>query len=192
MAAPTRAVLRGIIDSILTDSEVTDAEENDAINEAILAVRGDLVVAATASSPVSALQVAVPTGFVYVHRVEIDDEPIPQDAWYIRDGSAPKIAFNKALFGGVAPVGTLTISGYKVQEILAADGDVLSIDPGYIQARALASLHSSRGGTASDLTQWHQSEHTKWANIAEQRYPEARRIYGAPADARIVRGVLGV
>lgn len=191
MAAPTLAVLRGIIDLAVGDSEITDAEINSAINEAILACRADLVVPIATSSPVAATTVAVPSGFAYIAHVELGGERLPKVAWSLRDGTSPLIVFNLAYFGGAAPSGTLVVSGYKMQEILSADGDALLIDPGFIEARALATLHASRGGTNSDLAQWHQNEHTKWANIAEQRYAKAEPRYGPPVTAVKVMGTIG-
>ena len=190
MTAPTRLVLRGIIDSVLADSEVTDAEINDAINEAVLSVRGDMLITSAVSTPAGALTVSVPAGFVYVYSVELGTDPIPSYAWWIReDATTPVIVFSEAYFGG-APSGTLAVTGGTFQEILSADGDFLKIDPGYVTARALASLHASRGGTASDLADWHRSEHSKWAAIAENRAAVGMAVYGPPAGSRLIKGRL--
>ncbi len=189
MAAPTRLVLEGIIDTILADDEVTAAEEQDCINEAILSVRGDMLVTLAATAPTASALVAVPAAFIYIYSVELDDEALPDYAWYIAEGTSPNLIFSPSFFAG-APSGTLTLSGGGFQEILSADGDSMNIDPGYIIARALASLHASRGGTASDLADWHKSEHSKWAAIAEARLPTALELYGPPEGSRVVKGRL--
>ena len=189
MAAPTRLVLQGIIVSILADGEVTNAEVVDSINEAILSVRGDMLVTDGSAQPTIGATVALPAGFVYIYTIQIAEELVPDYAWYISESTTPALIFSPSFFAG-APSGTLTITGGSFQEILSVDGDTLNIDPGYITARALTNLHASRGGTASDLSDWHKSEHSKWAAIAEARLPLGLAIYGPPPDARLVRGRL--
>ena len=189
MAAPTLAILRALIDDIVSDDEITDGEIDSSINEAILSVRGDMLVTLTMSSPAAGASVAVPANFVYVYMVHLGTEDVPLYAWHLADGTAPLLVFHAAYFAG-APSGTLNITGGGVQEVLSADGDSLNIDPGHITARALASLHASRGGTASDLSDWHKSEHSKWAAIAEARLPIGLSLYGPPAGARLIKGKL--
>ncbi len=192
MAVPTRLVLQGIIDTLLNDGEITDAEIQDAINEAILSVRGDMLSVSETAVTVAAAATLLYTGNMdFIYSIEIDGELIPDYAWYIRETPLAVLVFSPGYFAG-APSGTLVISGGAIQEILASDGAPLLIDPGYVTARAIANLHSSRGGTGSALADWHKSEHSKWAAIAETRLPTALALYGPPPHAKIVRARLTV
>lgn len=190
MATPTLLVLRGIIDDILNDDEVTDAEIDSGINEAILSVRGDMLVTQAVDIAVAAQPHAIPAGMVFIYSLTVDHVEIPPFAWAIREHTSPEITWNLPYFGGGAPSGTIHMSGGGFQEVLSVDGDTLNIDPGYITARALANIHASRGGTASDLSDWHKSEHSKWAAIAEARLPLGLLNYGPPPGARVVKGRL--
>lgn len=192
MAAPTLTELQTIMTTLLGDAAITTTDEKNALNAAILEVRGEMLVTATTTTPSAAATVSVPAGFVYVYAIEDDGEPLPDASWRIReDATTPTIVFDINYFN-TAPAGTLTISGGTFQAVLSSSGDSLYIDSGYIMGRALAMCHSLRGGTESGFSTWHKQMADWYQQFCERRYPQAIANFGPPSGARLVRGRLTV
>jgi len=174
-------ILRDMIGE--TAASVADSELASAINAALLAVYGDLVVVC---EPV-AIDVTtgtneydVPDDFLYIQGVwDSSGARIPDYAWEIRAGVAggteePQIIFNPPFFTPVTGQDP-KIAGWQAKTVEPAAGgapstytavvtaagdvaDIIHIDTGWLISAALSALHSGHGGTASDLSDWHKME----------------------------------
>lgn len=178
-----------------TDTAVTDTVLLNAMNGALLAVYGDLVVVCepTAISVTTGTnEYDVPDDFLYIAGVwDSSGRLLPDYAWEIRPGVAggttePQIVFRPPFFTPTTGQNP-TIAGWQAKTVEPAAGgapstytaviagadvaDIIHIEPGWLISAALSALHSGHGGTASDLSDWHKLEaaETRLDQKAERR-----------------------
>lgn len=165
-----------------TSTAVPDTVLLAAMNVALLAVYGDLVVVCepTAISVTTGTkEYDVPDDFLYIAGIwDSSGRLLPDYAWEIRPGVAggttePQIVFRAPFFTpttGQNPV----IAGWQAKTVEPAAGgapstylailsgaavdDIIHIEPGWLINACLSALHAGHGGTASDLSDWHKLE----------------------------------
>lgn len=174
-------ILRDMIGE--TATSVADSELASAVNAALLAVYGDLVVTcepAALTVTTGTNEYDVPDHFLYIQGIwDSSGRLLPLYAWELRAGvlggtTEPQIVFRPPFFTpvtGQKPV----IAGWQAKTVEPAAGgapstytativatgatnDTIHIEPGWIINAALSALHSGHGGTASDLSDWHKIE----------------------------------
>jgi len=164
-------------------ASVAVSELASAINAALLAVYGDLVVVCEPTEitvTTGTNEYPVPDGFLYIQGVwDSSGARIPDYAWEIRAGVAggteePQIIFRPPFFTPVTGQKP-KIAGWQAPTVEPAAGggpvaytativatglvaDLIHIDTGWLINAALSALHAGHGGTASDLSDWHKME----------------------------------
>lgn len=175
------AILRAQVGE--TATALSDADVTAAMNSALLAVYGDLVVVCepTAITMVTGTyEYDVPDDFLYIQGVwDSSGVRIPDYAWELRAGVAggteePQIIFRPPFFTPTTGQNP-KIAGWQAKTVEPAAGgapstytavitaagnvaDILHIDTGWLISACLSALHSGHGGTASDLSDWHKME----------------------------------
>lgn len=189
------AIVRALIRE--STSEFSDADCQHAVNASILSVHGELfrpLAPTDITMTTGTSEYSVPSNFVYIDEVrDASGVRLPDCAWEFGVGTTPKIIFKTAYYTpttGSDP----TVYGMGVQAVVSDGAHEINIDPGYIQYRTLANIHSALGGTASDMAAWHQAESARLAELAEKRLedefvlakyrpkPEARLVPGRSSD----------
>ena len=175
-----KAILRSQIGE--TDTALTDGLLLDAMNAALLAVYGDLVVVcepAAISVTTGTNEYDVPDGFLYIQGIwDSSGALLPLYAWELRAGvmggtTEPQIVFRPPFFTPITGQNPV-IAGWQAKTVEPAGGgapstymatisglvvnDIIHIEPGWLISAALSALHSGHGGTASDLSDWHKIE----------------------------------
>lgn len=163
-----------------TATAVTDATLLNAMNGALLAVYGDLVVVcepATITMVTGTKEYDVPDHFLYIEGIrDSSGARLPDYAWEIWAGVAggttePKLHFRSPFFTPTTGSNP-TVTGWQAKTVEPAAGDVranytaviaiagdsVHIEPGWLISACLSALHSGHGGTASDLSDWHKLE----------------------------------
>lgn len=180
----TWGALKPIIRDLIgeTAASVDDDVLVSAMNAALLAVYGDLVVVCEPTEitvTTGVVEYDVPDDYLYIQGIwDSNGSLLPAYAWEIRAGVSggteePQIIFNPPFFTpttGQNPkiagwqaktvepeVGAGTPSTYTA--VITADtADIIHIDTGWLISACLSALHAAHGGTASDLSDWHKME----------------------------------
>lgn len=208
--------LKVIIRALISESatEMPDATLLAAMNAALLAIYGDLVVVSTPTAITVATGNNIydcPDNFLYIEAIwDALGNRLPDYAWEVRaggGGTAPKIVFG---VGFTPTTGqNPTVTGWQAKTIkptgktltkdwiaiATADTDEFQVDPGWLIGACLTALHGSAGGTASDLADWHKLEagetrHAQRAlvELKEQLTPTIPPAYRPTPGARLVPG----
>jgi len=214
--ADLKAIIRALIGE--TAASVSDDVLLAAMNAALLAVYGDLVVVcepAEIDITTGTSEYDVPDDFLYIQGVwDSSGRLLPDYAWDIRAGvsggtTEPQIVFRSPFFTpttGQDP----KIAGWQAKTVEPEDGGgpdeylatipadtaaIIHIEPGWLINACLTALHSGLGGTASDLSDWHKMEaaETRLDQKAERRLrdelvPTIPPKYRPTPGARIVPG----
>ena len=158
-------------------AEISDADILSLMNGVLLSVYGDLLVVAdpAAITAVTGTSIYdVPANFLYIQGIwGASGNLLPDYAWEVRAGGGatnPKIIFGVGITptSGQNPV----VTGWQARTVqptgktsttdwiaLATTGtDTIRVDPGWLKAALMLALHSSLGGTASDLADWHKMQ----------------------------------
>jgi len=179
-----------------TAAAVADTVLASAINAALLAVYGDLVVVCeptTITVTTGVKEYDVPDDFLYIAGIWDSSGRLLADyAWEIRPGvdggtTEPQIVFRSPFFTPTTGQNP-KIAGWQAKTVEPAAGgapstytativatgataDLIHIEPGWIINAALSALHAALGGTASDLSDWHklESAETRLDQKAERR-----------------------
>jgi len=196
-----------------TSASVADEVLMAAMNAALLAVYGDLVVVvepATISMTTGTSEYDVPDKFLYIQAVwDANGRQLPDYAWDIRAGvsggtTEPQLCFRPPFFTPTTSQNPV-IAGWEANTVkpasgankatITADTDIIQIEPGWLIQACLSALHAALGGTASDLSDWHklESAETRLDQKAERRLrdelvPTIPPKYRPTPGARIVPG----
>jgi len=183
------------------------------MNGVLLSVYGDLLVVSTPATITAATGTSiydVPALFLYIQGIwDASGNLLPDYAWEIRAGggaTSPKIVFgvgftptagqNPTVAGWqaktVKPSGAVP-SGYTAT--IAAGSDELLVDPGWLKMALMLALHSSLGGTSSDLADWHKMQASDSRELQkvliemrQQLAPTIPPAYRPTPGARLVPG----
>jgi len=204
---PVMTAVVGAGDTYAISSEYTWAEVKRAINLAIDDAARDMLIEKLDESTElvsSVYEYDVPTGFVYVYRVTMEDgsgnypSPIPPDQYRIVRGKpTPRLHLsrmrNEQQYQGhwygelwasadLTAARSLRIEGLARQPKLVLDTDLCYLNPVFVCYKAGELLHARRVRRSDNDPDEHQTQMVICRNIAEG----ARALTKLPADSKRV------
>lgn len=175
---------------------LTTQEIDDAINDGIETSRDVLFVreapetiALVAGTYTYNLSIGAPLAIIL--SVDIDNEPLPQNAWWIIDANPPQIVLNNVLYPSLS--GTLRVQGLGMASFVSNPADEIGVDTDFLVFHACTFLHGTRLNRvreqpdAPQLAALHEQEQARFAILAANAFERAKEAVAIPPTARRVR-----
>lgn len=153
MALTLAQVRRNVVEVL--GEPVNTTEVDDAITQAIEAGRDTLFVRIDkqAISLVAATYRYNLNAFAVVLSVDINNQLLPDYAWWPMNDSTAQIVLNENFIPTIAGTETMTVQGLGIQTFPSASGDFIGMDTDYLTLYAAAVLSGSRQRQVREVSQ---------------------------------------
>jgi len=167
-----RSALRTVILSMIPDASIANGDVDNAITAAHLMFPGNYFVDCIDESTITLAtdnyeydlpETSGVSTFVYIYGIWVESETaglfeaeLPHHLWTAEQLSATSWQLRLSRAVPILNGRKLRIVGQRKYVTPAVDGDEVELHEGWVLQYALAMLHSSRGGSGSDMAAWHR------------------------------------